>query len=90
MKLKDSMYTYDQFEILQEEKWFYVSLYTSKNLDTDKFSQSPFPNPNDVTLLSQEDKLTGEYLIFTNECLNAPKKFWNNKTSGNVGFTSVF
>ena len=32
-KLKDNTYTYDQFEILQEEKQFYESLYTSKNVN---------------------------------------------------------
>ena len=51
LKLKDDTYTYDQFDILQEEKQFYESLYTSKNVDAEKFSHSPhmktpFPRTN--------------------------------------------
>ena len=36
LKLKDDTYTYDHwFDILQEEKQFYESLYTSKNIDAE-------------------------------------------------------
>ena len=47
LKLKDNTYSYDQFEILQE-KQFYESLYTSKNVAAEKFSHSPFFKQNNV------------------------------------------
>lgn len=90
LKLKDDTYTYDQFDILQEEKQFYESLYTSKNADARKFAHSPFFKPENITPLSQEDKLACENPISTNECLNALKVFTNNKTPGTDGFTSEF
>ena len=90
LKLKDDTYTYDQFDILQEEKQFYESLYTSKNVDAEKFSHSPFFKPDNITPLSQEDKLACENPISTNECLNALKEFASNKTPGTDGFTSEF
>ena len=74
LKLKDDTYTYDRFEILEEEKQFYESLCTSKNVDAEKFLHSPFFKQNNVTPLSQEDKLACENFISTNECLNALKK----------------
>ena len=90
LKLKDDTYTYDQFEILQEEKQFYESLYTSKDVDAEKFSHSPFFKQNNITPLSHEDRLACENLISTNECLKALKEFTNNKTPGTDGFTSEF
>jgi len=62
----------------------------SKNVDADKFLQSPLFNPNNITPLLQEDKLTRENLIFTNKCLNPLKEFTNNKTTGTVSFISKF
>ena len=90
LKLKDDTYTYDQFDILQEEKQFYESLYTSKNVDAEKFSHSPFFKPDNITPLSQEDKLACENPISTNECLIALKEFASNKTPGTDGFTTKF
>ena len=50
LKLKDNMHTYDQLEILREEKHFYELLYMSKNVDAEKFSQSPFNfKPDNIT-----------------------------------------
>ena len=89
-KLTDDTYTYDQFDILQEEKQFYKSVYTSKNVDAEKFSDSPFFKPDNITPLLQEDKLACENPISTNECLNALKEFASNKTPGTDGFTSEF
>ena len=90
LKLKDDTYTYDQFNILQEEKQFYELLYTSKNVDAEKFSHSPCFKPDNITPLSQEDKLACENPISINECLNALKEFTNNKTPGTDIFTSKF
>ena len=73
LKLKDGTYTYDQVEILHEEKQFYESLYTSEIVDAEKFSHSPFFKQNNITPLSHEDRLACENLISTNECLNALK-----------------
>lgn len=90
LKLKDDTYTYDQLDILQEEKQFYESLYTSKNVEAEKFSHSSFFKPDNITPLSQEDKLACENPISTNECLNALKEFTSNKTPGTDCFTSEF
>ena len=89
LKLKDDTHTYDQFDILQEEKQFYESLYTSKNVDAGKFAHSPFFKPDNITPLLQEDKLACENPISTNKCLNALKEF-TNKTPGTDGFTPEF
>ena len=90
LKLKDDTYTYDQFDILQEEKQFNESLYRSKNINAEKFSHSPFFKPDNITPLSQEDKLACENPISTNECLKALKEFASNKMPGTDGFTSEF
>ena len=90
LKLKDNTYTYDQFDILQEEKQFYESHYMSKNVDVEKCSHSPFFKPDNITPLSQEDKLACENPISTNECLNALNEFTSNKTPGTDSFTSEF
>ena len=87
LKLKDDTYTYDQFDILQEEKQFYESLYTSKNVDAEKFSHSPFFKPDNITPLSQEDKLACENHFHKRMF---EWEFTNNKAPGTDGFTSEF
>ena len=41
-KVEENCYTEDQFEILEEEKRFYESLYCSTNINPEKFKNSPF------------------------------------------------
>ena len=42
LKVGENCYTEDQFEILEEEKKFYESLYRSTNINPEKFKNSPF------------------------------------------------
>ena len=67
LKLGENKYTKDQFEILQEEKRFYESLYRSQNIDNSTFLASTFFNPENVPPLSQEEKESCEGLLSENE-----------------------
>ena len=57
-KLKVGKHSYieDQFKILEEEKKFYESLYCSNNINDNKFKNSPFFNPENVTALTEEER----------------------------------
>ena len=90
LKLSENKYTKDQFEILQEEKRFYESLYKSQNIDDNTFLTSKFFNPENISSLSQEEKNACEGLLGENECLNAIKEFKNNKSPGTDGFVAEF
>ena len=90
LKLGENKYTKNQFEILQEEKRFYESLYKSQNIDNSIFLASTFFNPENVSPLSQEEKESCEGLLSENECFNAIKEFKNNKSPGTDGFTAEF
>ena len=41
LKIAENVYTEDQFNILDEEKCFYESLYKTKNIDTEKLKIPP-------------------------------------------------
>ena len=90
IKLSENKYTKDQFEILQEEKRSYESLYKSQNIDDNTFLTSKFFNPENISSLSQEEKNACEGLLRENKCLNAIKEFKNNKSPGTDGFTAEF
>ena len=60
LKRNDNTYTNNQFQILQEEKVFYETLYTSKNIEKENFSNSPFFNLENITPLSEDEKLSCE------------------------------
>ena len=60
LKVGENCYIEDQFEILEEEKKFYESLYRSTNIDPKNFKNSPFFNPENVTALSEEEKKSCE------------------------------
>ena len=42
LKVGENCYTADQFEILEEDKKFYESLYRSNKINPEKFKNSPF------------------------------------------------
>ena len=65
-----------------------MNRFTRQRTSTPKNSRNLLFKPDNLTPLSQEDKLKCENSISTNECLNALKEFTNNKTPGNVGSTS--
>lgn len=90
LKVGENCYTEDQFEILEEEKKFYESLYCSTNINPEKFKNSPFFISENVTALSEEEKSSCEGLVNEEECTNALKDFDNNKTPGTDGLPAEF
>ena len=90
LKCSNNTYTHNQFEILKEEKDFYETLYTSKNIDNKIFSTSPFFNLENITPLSEEEKLSCESVVRENECYIALKDFKNDKTPGTDGLSAEF
>ena len=89
LKVGGDSYIGDQFEILEVEKKFYDSLYCSSNINTKKFKNSPFFNPENVTALSEEEKKSCEGLVNVEECSNALKDFKKNKTPGTAGWPAT-
>ena len=85
LKVGDNCYIEDQFDILEEEKKFYESLYRSTNINPENFKNSPFFIPENVTALSEEEKNSCEGLVKVEECQNALKDFDNNKSPGSDG-----
>ena len=90
LKRNDNTYTNNQFEILQEEKVFYETLYTSKNIENENFSNSPFFNLENITPLSEDEKLSCESAVGEKECFIALKEFKNDKTPGTDGLSAEF
>ena len=84
------MYTEDQFNILDKEKCFYESLYKSKNIDAEKLKNSSFFNPENITPLNEDERLSCEGQITSEECYNALKDFKVGKTPGTDGFPAEF
>ena len=90
LKLAENVYTEDQFNILDKEKCFYESLYKSKNIDAEKLKNSPFFNPESITPLNEDERLSCEGQITSEECYNALKDFKVGKTPGTDGFPAEF
>ena len=90
LKRSNNTYTHNQFEILKKEKDCYETLYTSKNIDNKIFSTSPFFNLENITPLSEEEKLSCESVVRENECYIALKDFKNDKTPGTDGLSVEF
>ena len=89
LKVGQNCYIEDQFEILEEKK-FYESLYCSTNTNPEIFKNSPFFNPENVSALSEEEKKSCEGVVTEEECTNALKDFDNNKTPGTDGLPAEF
>ena len=90
LKIAENVYTEDQFNILDKEKCFYESLYKSKNIDAEKFKNSPFFNPENITPLNEDEWVSCEGQITSEECYNALKDFKVGKTPGTDGFPAEF
>ena len=88
LKVGSNKYTSDQFEILQEEKRFYETLYRSNS--TDVSPESTFFKPDNISPLKEEEQQQCEGLVSENECLNALKEFKNAKSPGTDGFSAEF
>ena len=90
IKVGEDSYTEYQFEILEEQKNFYESLYRSSNINSKNFGTSPFFNPENVTTLTEEEMKSCEGLINEVECTNALTDFNSNKTPGSDGLPAEF
>ena len=90
LKVGENCYIEDQFDILEEEKKFYESLYPSTIINPENFKNSPFFIPENVTALSEEEKNSCEGLVNVEICKNALKDFDNNKTPGTDGLPAEF
>ena len=90
LKIAENVYTRDQFNILDKEKYFYESLYKTKNIDTEKLKNPPFFNLENITPLNEDERLSCEGQITSEECYNALKDFKGGKTSGTDGFPAEF
>ena len=90
IKAGEDSYIEDQFEILQEQKNFYESLYRSSNINSKNFENSPFFNPENVSTLTEEEIKYCEGLINEVECTSALRDFNSNKTPGTDGLPAEF
>ena len=90
IKAGEDSYIEDQFEIFQEQKNFYESLYRSSNINSKNFENSPFFNPENVTTLTEEEIKYCEGLINEVECTSALRDFNSNKTPGTDGLPAEF
>ena len=90
LKVGNDKYTFDQFEILEEEKRFYETLYRSENIDEQSLSGSTFFKSENISPLKEEEIQMCEGLVSENECLNALKEFKNAKSPGSDGFSAEF
>ena len=69
-KLKVGDATFDQFEMLEEEKRFYETLYRPENIDEQSLSGSTFFKSENISPLKEEEIQMCEGLVSENECLN--------------------
>ena len=90
LKIGESAFTSNQFEILNKEKLFYESLYKTRNGNPGKFNESIFFNPENISPLTEENKTLCEGSITMDECLEALKDFKSGKTPGTDGFPAEF
>ena len=81
--------TCDQFEILQEQKTFFETLYKSQN-SQDNLPESDLFNLENIDPLDENEQILCEGMISKEECLTALKEFKNNKTPGTDGFSAEF
>lgn len=90
LKISGSTKT-DPFNILSEQKHFYQDLYTSKNIRTDSTQTAEsFLSNLDIPRLTEEQKLSCEGKITSEECAAVLENFQNNKSPGNDGIPVEF
>ena len=90
LKINENEYTCNQFEILQKEKTYYEELYKSQKSGTCNQATSSFFDANNITTLSNDEKLSCEGLVTENECLTALREFKNGKSPGTDGLPAEF
>ena len=90
LKINENEYTCNQFEILQKEKTYYEELYKSQKSGTCNQAASTFFDANNITTLSNDEKLSCEGLVTENECLTALREFKNGKSPGTDGLPAEF
>lgn len=79
LKFGYNKYTFDQFEILREEKRFYEALHCSRNVEDSNVLETSLFNTENVSPLTQNDLLSCEGLMTEEECFAALKDFKNAK-----------
>ena len=82
--------TSDPFEILNEQKRFYYSLYKSNVTDEDRENGNEFLNNLNIPRLSEEQKQSCEGEIFVEEITAILNSFESNKSPGNDGIPIEF
>ena len=81
----------DPSNILSEQRRFYQELYTSKFRNTDNLNAiAAFLNDLNIPKLLEEQKISCEGEITTEECVLLLDSFQNNKTTGNDGIPIEF
>ena len=80
----------NQFEIVQEEKKYYESLYKSQTPETRNISNSTFLEAENITPLNDEGKCLFEGLVSEKEWLSPLKDFKNSKSPGTDSLTVEF
>ena len=90
LKLNENIYTSNQFEILQEEKKFYESLYKSPKVRACHPFNPPFFDKENITTLNDQDRSSCEGQVAEKECLSALKEFKNGKSPGTDGLSAEF
>ena len=91
LKLRNSQVTCDQFEILQEQKPFFETLYKSPAQNSqDNLPESDLFNLENIDPLDENEQILCEGIISEEECLTALKEFKNSKTAGTDGFSAEF
>ena len=82
----------DLSEIIEEQKSFYETLYTSKykNSIPTEINNDFFLKSQDIPKLKEHDKLLCEETLTLPECTSALKQLANNKSPGIDGFSTNF
>ena len=73
LKLRSKQVTCDQFEILQEQKTFFETLYKSQN-SQDNLLGSDLFNLENIDTLDENERILCEGMISKEECLTALKE----------------
>ena len=90
LKTSGSIIT-DPFNILSEQKTFYQELYTSKCKKVDNTRATEFFLSNlNIPRLTEQQRLSCEGKITSNECAKALETFQLNKAPGNDGISIEF
>ena len=82
--------TTDPYQILEEQKRFYDSLYESQSNDINSKIIKTFLSNLDMPTLSEEQKQTCEGEISIEELESVLNSFQNNKSPGNDGLPIEF